>query len=240
MPVRDVTVPANAQPRPGRRLLVGLAGLVVALAVGIVIGMRLHSAAAPHGPVVMERAAPKNGAAQEPGRHANSSETRTPAGAVAAAARSITAFAGDVLLEPVRLRTLVARIASSASRAGLIEAFEEASAQTRAKLGADTVPRPEVVLRAFPAGYRIEHYSPDGATVAVWYVGVVGSGATVEPQQSWRTETVGLVWEDRAWKVDSFASTAGPTPGLATSDAEPPGALFAAIPSFRAFAYDVR
>src|SRR5262249_59771947 len=132
-----------------------------------------------------EGAEPDTGAAKEPGRHANSSETHTPAGAVAAAARSITAFAGDVLLEPARLRTLVARIASSTSHAGLIDAFEEASAQTRAKLGADTVPQPVIVLRAFPAGYRIERYSPDAATVAVWYVGVVGSGATVQPQQSW-------------------------------------------------------
>lgn len=165
---------------------------------------------------------------------------RARAGAVAAAARSITAFAGNVLLEPAHLRTIVSRIASNASRQRLIEAFEEASAQTRAKLGADTVPRPVIVLRAVPVGYRIERYSPEQATVIVWYVGIVGSGATVQPQQSWRTQTVSLVWEDGGWKVSSFASSIGPTPALTTPEAEPPGELFAAIPHFQEFAYGAR
>src|SRR5262249_51516914 len=153
------------------------------------------------------------------------------------AARSITAFGGNVLLEPSRLRALVARIASNASRARLIDAFVDASSQTRTTLGVDTVPRPAIVLRAAPVGYRIERYPPAPATIAVWYVGIVGSGATVQPQQSWRTETVGLVWEHGAWKVDSFASAAGPTPALSAADSEPPGGLFAAIPSFREFGY---
>ena len=161
---------------------------------------------------------------------------RTRAGAVAAAARSITAFDGEVLLEPARLRAVVSRIASRASRLQLIEAFAEASAQTRAKLGADTVPRPVIVLRSVPVGYRVERFSSDEATVAVWYVGVVGSGATVNPQQSWRTQVVSLVWEDGAWKVSSFASSPGPTPPLSNADvAQAPGELFAAIPSFEEF-----
>ena len=96
------------------------------------------------------------------------------------------------------------------------------------------------VLGAAPVGYRIERYSPDATTIAVWYVGIVGSGATVQPQQSWRTETVGLVWERGGWKVDSFASTAGPTPALTASALESPGELFAAIPSYREFGYGAR
>src|SRR5213078_1349604 len=142
----------------------------------IVIGTRLASSDKRSLQTVTERAAPPTRAAQAPGRHAPDPSTRTPSGAVAAAARSITAFAGNVLLEPARLRAVVTRIASDAARARLIEAFAEASAQTRAKLGADTVPRPVIVLRAVPVGYRIEQYGMDQATVAVWYVGIVGSG----------------------------------------------------------------
>jgi hypothetical protein len=155
---------------------------------------------------------------------------------VATAALSITAFDGDVLLHPRRLRAVVGRIASASSRERLIEAFGRASAQTRAKLGADAVPKPVIVLRSVPIGYRVEHFSKREATVAVWYVGIVGSGATVDPQQSWQTQIVSLVWEQRAWRVSSFESSPGPTPPLSTAGAaEPPAELFAAIPRFEEF-----
>jgi hypothetical protein len=161
---------------------------------------------------------------------------RTRASAVQAAVRSITAFDGDVLLEPARLRAVVARIASRASHLQLLAAFSEASAQTRAKLGADTVPTPVIVLRSVPIGYRVERFSPDEATISVWYVGIVGSGATVQPQQSWRTQLVELVWEAGSWKVSSFASAQGPTPPLSSSGVtDGPGELFATIPSFEEF-----
>jgi hypothetical protein len=160
---------------------------------------------------------------------------RTPAGAAEAAARSITTFDGAVLLDPVRLRIAVTSIAAPTSRESLLTAFEEGSAQIRATLGAATVPKPVIVLRSIPAGYRIEHYTSDEAVVAVWYVGIVGSGATVEPQQSWRTQLVTLVWQHGGWKVTAFESTAGPTPALAGST-DSPGDLFVAIPSFKEFA----
>ena len=240
MPVRDVSLPPATGPRPAKRLLTLTVAFALTLTAGIVIGTRLGSTGAPSRQVVIERGAPGTGADQALGRRAPAASAHTRAGAVASAARSITAFGGNVLLEPSRLRALVARIASNASRTRLIDAFAEASSQTRTKLGADTVPRPVIVLRAAPVGYRVERYSSGTATIAVWYVGVVGSGATVQPQQSWRTETVELVWERGAWKVGSFASTVGPTPALTASDSEPSGELFTTIPSFREFGYGAR
>ena len=240
MPVRDVSLPPATGPRPAKRLLTLTVAFALTLTAGIVIGTRLGSTGAPSRQVVVERAAPGTGADQALGRRAPTASAHTRAGAVASAARSITAFGGNVLLEPSRLRALVARIASDGSRTRLIDAFAEASSQTRTKLGADTVPRPVIVLRAAPVGYRVERYSQLAATIAVWYVGVVGSGATVQPQQSWRTETVELAWERGAWKVDSFASTVGPTPALTASDSEPSGELFTTIPSFREFGYGAR
>jgi hypothetical protein len=238
VPVRDVSLPPATGPRPAKRLLT--VAFALTLTAGIVIGTRLGSTGAPSRQVVIERAAPGTDADQALGRRAPAASAHTRAGAVASAARSITAFGGNVLLEPSRLRALVARIASNASRTRLIDAFAEASSQTRTKLGTDTVPQPVIVLRAAPVGYRVERYSPAAAAIAVWYVGIVGSGATVQPQQSWRTETVELVWERGAWKVESFASTVGPTPALTASDSEPPGELFTAIPSFRGFGYGAR
>jgi hypothetical protein len=204
------------------------AAAAVLLAIGIALGSSIGSPQATTR-VVTEQVAPRNA-------HAEAASPHSRAGAVATAARAITAFSGSVLLDPTRLREVVARIAASSSRPQLTEAFEEASAQTRAKLGASTVPRPVIVLRAVPVGYRIERYSPEDAMVAVWYVGVVGSGATVQPQQSWRTQTVSLAWQHGGWKVASFASSTGPTPTLATQS-DTPAVLFAAIPRFQEFAY---
>ncbi len=235
MPGRDVSIPALARERrrPGLVLAYVLAGVAL-LAIGMAIGSRI--AAQESTPRAATASPPATGERPELGRPTPPRATRTRAGAVAAAARSITAFNGVVLLEPVRLRSVVARIASLASRAQLIEAFTQASAQARAKLGADTVPRPVIVLRSVPVGYRVERFSADEATVSVWYLGIVGSGATVQPQQSWRTQVVSLVWEDGAWKVSSFASSPGPTPPLSTADgAQAPGELFAAIPRFEEF-----
>jgi hypothetical protein len=216
-------------------------GALTLLAIGIAIGSRIASPRASSPPAPAATTFPGRNGQPTPGRPVPAATAHTRAGAIAAAARSITAFGGDVLLKLARLRALVGRIASNSSRARLIEAFEEASAQTRAKLGADTVPRPVILLRAVPVGYRVDRYSAARATVAVWYVGIVGSGATVQPQQSWRTQTVSLVWEKGAWKVSSFASSAGPTPALTTTAAaEPPGELFAAIPRFQEFRYAVR
>jgi|GEM_PF-1046824 len=233
MPGRDVSIPVLGRERRSQSLV--LACIVAALAL-LAIGMAIGSRIAPQEstPPAATTSSPADvGERSAPGRRTHAPTTRTRAGAVAAAARSITEFDGDVLLEPARLRAVVERIASAASRAQLIEAFNQAGVQTRAMLGADTVPRPVIVLRSVPVGYRVERFSTNEATVAVWYVGIVGSGATIEPQQSWRTQVVRLVWEAGAWKVRSFEASAGPTPPLSSTEATtPPGELFTVVASF--------
>ena len=232
MPGRDISIPRHEPRGRGLVLASALAALTL-LAFGVVIGSRF---ATPQHPSAATRPASPDGPRTDPIRPAVASARRTRPGAVTAAAHAVTAFDGDVLLEPTRLRTVVSRIASRGSRHQLIAAFADASAQTRAQLGADTVPRPVIVLRSVPVGYRVERYSSAAATVSIWYVGIVGSGATVQPQQSWRTQVVSLVWEAGAWKVSSFASSPGPTPPLSTVEtAYAPGDLFAAIPRFEEF-----
>jgi hypothetical protein len=232
VPGRDVTLPSiTCERRRHRHALGWLAAGLALLALGVVIGSRFTSSAKPTA-IAVEPTPVQH----TPERRTPAATTRTPTGAVEAAASSITAFDGSVLLNPMRLAAAVGRIASSASRAQLLEAFQTGSAQTQATLGADTVPKPVIVLRSVPVGYRIDRYSPGAAVVAVWYVGIVGSGATVEPQQSWRTQIVNLVWEHGAWKVSSFDSSAGPTPPLSATDpTESPGELFDAIPRFEEF-----
>jgi hypothetical protein len=237
VPGRDVSLPAIARDgRESRRVIGPVVAALVLLAIGIAIGSRIASPETSSPRLVDTTSIRGTSERPTPDRPTTAPTTRTRAGAVAAAAQSITAFDGDVLLEPARLRAVVKRIASSISRARLIAAFDQASAQTRAKLGAGTVPKPVIVLRSIPIGYRVERFSADEARVAVWYVGIVGSGATVQPQQSWRTQIVTLVWERGAWRVSSFESSTGPTPPLSNAEAgESPGELFAAIPRFEEF-----
>jgi hypothetical protein len=234
---RDVSIDAaSPRERNSRRVLVWASAAVALLGIGIAIGSRIASPSHATAPEVTRTATSEATTSAQSSRPAPVPAAPTRSGAIAAAARSITAFDGDVLLRPQRLRLVVDRIASGHSRAQLITAFDEASAQTRAKLGAGTVPAPVIVLRSVPVGYRVERFSTSNATVDIWYVGIVGSGATVQPQQSWRTQIVSLVWEGATWKVSSFQSSAGPTPPLSTAEAPgSPAELFAAIPRFEEF-----
>src|SRR5262245_22222546 len=157
---RDVTIPSAAHESQSlRRALATLAAALALLAIGIAIGSRLASSREPT-PI----AADTNPVPRTTARRAQlpRATARTPSGAIDAAARSITAFDGPVLLEPARLDAVVSAIASGAARSRLLAAFEEGGARTRATLGADTVPKPVIVLRSVPVGYRIERYSPDG------------------------------------------------------------------------------
>lgn len=231
----EVTFDGVGRPRRrARRSVVLGASALALLGIGIAIGTRIAS---PHGSSVTQATTVTvPSATPAPRPPAAVSRTPTRAAAVAAAARAITAFNGDVLLDPSRLQQVVARIASAESRAQLTAAFEQASAETRSKLGVGTVPAPVIVLRSIPVGYRLERFSTGRATVAIWYVGIVGSGATVQPQQSWRTEVVTLMWESGSWKVSSFRSTDGPTPPLSTAEIPAtPAELFTAIPRYDEF-----
>ncbi|MGH3001670.1 MAG: hypothetical protein ACRDM1_03210 [Gaiellaceae bacterium] len=97
------------------------------------------------------------------------------------------------------------------------------------------MPAPVVIVRAAPVGYRIDSFGARSAAISIWRVGIVGSGATVQPQQSWRTERVDLVWEHGTWKVASFSSSPGPTPPLSTAAPTPSGDLFSTVPGFEEF-----
>ena len=162
MPGRDISIP-RPEPRGRGLVLASALAALTLLAIGLAIGSRIAPA---RQPPVATRAASPDAPRASPIQPRVAPAARTRPGAVTAATRAVTAFDGDVLLEPARLRTVVSRIASRGSRLQLTAAFAEASAQTRAKLGADTVPRPVIVLRSVPVGYRVERYSSAEATTS--------------------------------------------------------------------------
>ena len=221
-----------------RRLLAfGLVALLL-FALGIAIGRRSGSSATEAAPpttvTVAAGGAETSGETVPPPGGRSSGYARTREGAVAAAADYLAALNGRVILDPAVVRRTLAPISTADAQESLARAYATAATQLRQQLGVGTVPEPVVVVRAAPVGYRVAGFARDAATVSIWRVGVVGSGATVEPQQSWRTETVALVWEGGTWKIASLRSAPGPTPPLAGAPT-PPAQLFASVPEFEEF-----
>jgi len=223
-----------------RWLWLALAAILL-LAVGVAVGNRTTAPEAETASTVtVTVAAPSDGTgpadqaptAPEP---ESSGFSRTPEGAVAAATAYLGALDGPVILDPAAVRRVLTAIVSSESRDDLIRAYQLAARQARDQLGVDAGSAPGIVLRTAPVGYRVDGFHSGAATISIWRVGIVGSDARVEPRQSWRTETVSLVWEDGTWKVDAVRSSPGPTPPLAGPTATPPAELFAAIPRFEEF-----
>jgi hypothetical protein len=231
-----VEVPALGG-RASRRRGLGLALAGVALVlVGIAIGSRIASP---------KRTTATTTVYEAPTQHARASHSRprsgdagyprTAQGAIAAASTYVSELDGRALLDRARVSRIIRAVASKQSRVQLLASYADAASQAREQLGLGTVPAPVVIVRATPVGYRLEQFTRDAATVAIWRVGIVGSGATVQPQQSWRTEIVSLVWESGNWKVASFSSEPGPTPPLTASPPSTPSDLFSAVPRFEEF-----
>lgn len=164
----------------------------------------------------------------------------TRAGAAAAAGSYVVALGGPVLLDSSRLRATLQRVVAPRVLPELERAYAEAATSAQIRFGLNGQPKPIVILRSAPVGYRVERFSPSRAVVAVWDVGVVGSGANIDPQASWRTEYVTLIRDGGMWKAAEFRSASGPTPPLAEGDREtPPADLFASVPALRTYG-DVR
>ena len=163
---------------------------------------------------------------------------RTAEGAAAAATAYLSTLSGPTILDPAAVRRALPAIVSAGSRDELVSAYATAAIRAREQLGVEGAPDPSVVLRTASVGYRIDGFQRDAATVSVWRVGIVGAGSSVAPRQSWRTETVSLVWEDGTWKIDAVRSSPGPTPplaGVTTDRAELP----AAVSSFEEFSREL-
>jgi hypothetical protein len=226
------TLVAAAPPHERRRWAAIGATAVCVFGVGVALGSK-HSSPDPARTVTVATPAAPFAATARPAHPAG--VARTAAGAAAAAAVAVSSLDGAVLLDRSRLRALVSSLATDAARPRLIEAYEQAALSVRARLGVGSVPPPVVFVRAIPIGYRVDAFTPKEVTVSVWRVGIVGSGATVPPQQSWRTEIVSLVWEHARWRIAGFASEPGPTPPLGATATSSATDLFASVPRFKEF-----
>lgn len=114
----------------------------------------------------------------------------------------------DDLIESLASSRFAEQLATESSRQ-----LDELSIE----LGEARVVPSQLVWAELPLRANLVSYRTNAAMVDVWSVLVIGVPGHGAPRQVWRTVTVGLVWEREDWRVDSWASSAGPTPALAAA-----------------------
>jgi hypothetical protein len=147
-------------------------------------------------------------------------------GAVAAAANYTRVLSSELILDKASRHKAIDTLAAPEARARLQQTLDQAVSLLRKGLGMTPADDgTEVLLRATPVGWRVEEYSGDAATVAVWMTSVGGSvsGAQgpVPIREAWGTTTVKLRWVDGDWKQVEYTSRDGPVP---IADVSPPTA----------------
>lgn len=202
---------ASPKPAPRGRTVLWLGALVLALAVGLVLGRWVIPAnegaqpnggapatagagvvalGAPHGPKTITKGVP-------------SGYSRDKAGAATAAANAIqlqVAVAHGQADPEITRSTWIASNADDKTRAALSE-------------GKNTTGDDQT--NKFPAATRVLEFSDDAATVEVWVASVgstTGIGGGTLTAATWSTATYRLAWEGD-WKVTTFKSVSGPQPG---------------------------
>lgn len=94
------------------------------------------------------------------------------------------------------------------------------------ELGARGHVASDLTWREFPLAVHADTTAVDQVSVQVWSVSVILVAGGSVARQSWHTETLTLVWQAGDWKVDGWATTTGPTPGLSSeADLSPVAAV---------------
>jgi hypothetical protein len=163
-------------------------------------------------------------------------------GAVAAAANYTRALSSALILDTAKRRAAIDTLAAPEARARLQKTFDQAVASIRAGLGVSgsAGDGAEVLLRATPVGWRVEHYDKGTARVAIWVTSVggsVGGSGSAPVREGWGTTTVSLRWVGNDWKQVASTTTDGPAP---IADVAPPtaaGELVSKANEFKEFSY---
>ena len=162
--------------------------------------------------------------------------SRTPDGAVAAAASFVCNGQALLDMDPLSAEQAIRQISSSST-------VDRQVADTLAKLQAARTQLAggtgTTVYRQAAIAWRIDSFTPDRATVAIWDVGVLSRDGSAPPQASWAISRFELVWERGDWKVLDEAIAPGPAPILDNSAAPATAAqLASALTGFADFGGD--
>jgi hypothetical protein len=164
-------------------------------------------------------------------------------GAVAAAANYAKVLSSELILDRTSRRAAVAALAAPETLARQQRALDLAVAQLAKGLGTSGASPADgtVLLRAVPVGWRLEEYTGNRATVAIWVTSVLGSlngpSGGVPVQEGWGTTTVQLRWARGDWKQLQSTNVPGPTPIADAATPTAPSRLIPEAQDFKEFTY---
>jgi hypothetical protein len=163
-------------------------------------------------------------------------------GAVAAAANYTRVLSSTMILDRSRRRAGIEALAAPETLGRQQRAWDQAVAELTKVAGlADGGQDGSVLLRAVPVGWRVEEYTGDRATVAIWVTSVLGalggSPGGMPVREAWGTTTVKLRWVDGDWKQLQATNTDGPVPIADPSTPTAASQLIAEAQQFKEFDY---
>jgi hypothetical protein len=109
----------------------------------------------------------------------------------------------------------VAEVATPGAIRSLVDQTVEEIRVARGELANSSGP---VWWLVHPLAWRVESYSPDSASIAVWIVTLLSATGVAAPQTAWMTVTVDLAWVNDRWRVDAVRDRPGPTPMTGPQD----------------------
>jgi len=199
-----------------RSLLARLAPLVLALALGLLLGRATAPTASGPAPTPVE----DSGAETRVGISA--SFPHTPTGAAMAVAAYQRSFASPAILRPAVLRKRLEAVAMPDYVAKMLAANSPGERRLAAgPIGKGLAGGVQTLYAAVPIGYRVESYSPQRARIMTWGFTLLGNASAVEPAAYFGLTHTELLWNEGRWRIAETRAGFGPTPRLAT----PPGPL---------------
>lgn len=215
-------------PRRRRLPLIGVAAVVVALIVGLVVG---RVSAPDHNATTTVVAPSPDGQAARRVGTIPVGYPHTRAGAVAATLNAGAALSDPrVLLDEARRTRVLDLIATDRYARTFTGAGAEALKRAANEpLGRGLREGAQTISLTSPLAYRVTAYDGATAKVVSWGVAVVGNDQGLAPGATWATTTTTLRWQEGDWKIDAASSTDGPTPGLGGQRPTDAGAFISAL-----------
>jgi hypothetical protein len=132
----------------------------------------------------------------------------TPGGALAAADNYLADSAQTLEQDPSAFAQLVATVYAPSARAQTLAAAQQLRLGDPAGMGNYGEGGRGL---AVVAARRLDHYTPNSATVTSWLAGFVW-GPQLSPRQSWNLVDTTLAWRSGRWLVVSSQTDATPAP----------------------------
>ncbi|MFF2847192.1 hypothetical protein ACFVT5_12735 [Streptomyces sp. NPDC058001] len=167
-------------------------------------------------------------------------------GAESAAANYAVALGSAEMFSTDRRRAIVTAVytpdAAAGRQADLDTAYSAEDFLTGIGLDRDgSAPDGQTFIsRVIPVGTKVEKFSADSATVAVWnssLFGLAGEGSKNPVTENWYTTTYELRWNGGDWKVADFDQKDGPVPTGRDQTASTADELTKAVEQYGGFTY---